>query len=443
MTAASPAGDTGAQLRHSSSLGRASAVGNFVAQAGALACLSLASLLVARVGGPAVLGQYALLRVLPWLLGVLASSGLPVASTYFLARRADATLRSTLILIAGIGSVVGTVLWLLASRPLQRWFFPDIQQPMMVLAGACVVTQLLSVWAKACCQGYGDLRGANFLIVWEELSFLPAYVLVLVLGLRGDAAMVTALVLGGTITTLSGLLWLSRHGFFRELAAPSRKLAREVAGYGARGELGNLLWLMNLRLDFLVLSVLSGPAVLGVYAVATKFSELMRLPATAVNYVLYPRFSRQEASQARAELDTLLPRVTLLIAASAPLLVIGVTWLLPVLYGNAFTSARTPAYVLVLGLSVEGAAAVSSAYLWGIGRPGLNTWAMAAGVVVTVALDLVLIPQHGALGAAVASTVAYLLTTSILTVFALRSSAHKTAGAEVRPSPTAPTPGRS
>jgi Na+-driven multidrug efflux pump len=41
---------------------------------------------------------------------------------------------------------------------------------------------------------------------------------------------------------------------------------------------------------------------------------------------------------------------------------------------------------------------------------------MAAGVAVTVALDLVLIPRHGATGAAVASAVAYLTTTGALLI---------------------------
>lgn len=408
---------------HGASLGRASALGNLVAQGGALGCLTVASLLVARVGGPAVLGQYALLRVLPWLLGVLASLGLPVASTYFLARGGpDGRLRSTLIVSAAVASVVGSLLWMLASIPLHRWFLPGVGPGLMLLAACCVPTQLLSVWAKACCQGRADLRGANFLIVWEEFTFLPAYGLALLAGVTGIQAVVVGLVLGGAATTLSGLGWLARRGFFHRLGRPSVATARAVAGYGARGQLGNLLWLMNLRLDFLVLSVLGGPSALGVYAVATKFAELMRLPATAVNYVLYPRFSRQNPQRARQELDHLLPRATLLTAVAAPVLALAVTWLLPLLYGQTFIGARIPAYVLVLGLSVEGAAAVTSAYLWGVGKPGLNTCGMATGVVATVALDLVLIPRHGALGAAVASTVAYLLTTGVLTLLARHSS---------------------
>jgi O-antigen/teichoic acid export membrane protein len=169
--------------------------------------------------------------------------------------------------------------------------------------------------------------------------------------------------------------------------------------------------------------------VLGVYAVASKFAELMRLPATACNYVLYPRFSRSARDVADAEARRLLPRALVLTAAATPLMALGAVVVLPLLYGEAFAGAVLPTCVLLVGLTVEGAAAVASAYLWGIGRPGANSAAMAAGVLVTVVLDVLLIPRHGAMGAAIASSSAYLVTTAVLVVLTDRLSRQVSAAA--------------
>jgi hypothetical protein len=49
---------------------------------------------------------------------------------------------------------------------------------------------------------------------------------------------------------------------------------------------------------------------------------------------------------------------------------------------------------------------------------------MGAGVIVTVALDLLLIPAHRAIGASVASTIAYLTTTAVLTALTVGSAGH-------------------
>ena len=71
---------------------------------------------------------------------------------------------------------------------------------------------------------------------------------------------------------------LRRRGFFRGWARPELRAGQEICGYGARGQLGGLLSLVNLRLDVGILGAIAGPAVLGVYAIASKYAELLRLP---------------------------------------------------------------------------------------------------------------------------------------------------------------------
>ncbi len=401
-------------------LGRRSAMSNLVAQGAALGVVSLASLIIARLGGAAVLGEYTLLRVLPWLVGVVTSCGLPIASSYFLgARSDDRALRPTLATLAGLSGLVTIGVWAALTPVLHGLLFERVPFALVVVIGFTGITQLWTVWAKACCQGSADLRGANLIIVCEELMFLPAYGIALGLGLSGIQAVVAGMVAGGTAATLIALARLVRAGFLRGWGRPSLPLARSVLSYGARGQLGNLLWLVNLRLDFLILGAMAGPATLGIYAVASKFAELMRLPATALNYVLYPRFTRENPRAAWLDARRLLKRACLLTVAGTPVLAVLSVVALPLLFGTEFKPAVLPACLLLLGLSVEGAAAVGSAYLWGAGRPGANSLAMGAGVVLTIGFDLLLIPAHGAPGAAVASSIAYLGTAALLTAFTL------------------------
>lgn len=406
-------------------LGRRSAAGNFVALSVALGAVSLASLLVARLAGAAVLGEYTLLRVLPWLLGVVISCGLPVTSCYFLgARPDDRQVRPTLALLALAGCVLGSAVWLGLVPVLDRSLLSEVPVSLLLAAGITVPTQLLTVWAKACCQGSADMRGANLLIVCEELLFLPAYGIGLGAGLSGITAVVAGMVGGGFGVTCLAMHRLYRTGFGRGWDKPSLPLARTMLAFGARGQLGNLLWLVNLRLDFLILGGIAGPATLGIYAVASKFAELMRLPATALNYVLYPRFTRQEPLAALRDAKRLLKKACLLTVAIAPVLAGASVIAIPAIFGARFQAAVVPACILLIGLTVEGAAAVGSAYLWGTGRPGANSAAMGAGVIVTVVLDVLLIPAHRAIGASVASTVAYLTTTAVLTALTLGSAGH-------------------
>jgi O-antigen/teichoic acid export membrane protein len=57
--------------------------------------------------------------------------------------------------------------------------------------------------------------------------------------------------------------------------------------------------------------------------------------------------------------------------------------------------------------------------MYGIGRPGLNSVGLGAGLIATLVLDILLIPRFGATGAAVASAVAYTTSTLALIWFFL------------------------
>jgi O-antigen/teichoic acid export membrane protein len=317
-------------------------------------------------------------------------------------------------MMALVGGGLGALLWALASPILAPLFFRDVPVGLVALAGLTVLTQLQVATVKSFCQGSDDLRGANWVILLEEFMFLPAYGILLLLGVSGTVALIGGLLLADVATFVWAWLRIVRRGRFRGALPVSFSLSRTIAAYGTRAQVGGVLSLLNLRLDFLILGALAGPAVLGTYAIASKFAELLKILPMALTYILYPRYSNQTRSTAAANARALLPKAAAIVALAAIPLWVAATFLLPIVYGPSFQSAVEPAHILLLGLAAEGVAGVITAFLYGIGRPGLNSIAMGSGVVVTVALDLLLIPRFGAVGAAVASSAAYVSSTMAL-----------------------------
>ena len=259
--------------------------------------------------------------------------------------------------------------------------------------------------------------------------FLPAYGLVWAAGARGPAAVVTGLLLADCLT--SSLAWgrLVRRGLFRGARRPAGAVARRVAAYGVRAQVGVIVTQLNLRLDYLLLVAFTSPATLGVYAVASKYAELIRIPGAALSYVLYPTFARDGGAKARASARRLVPRAGLLTAGLAVPLWLAAGFLIPSVYGAEFDAAIVPAQIILLGLALDGTAGVVVGFLYGVGRPGLTSVAMTVGLAVTVALDVLLIPRFELIGAATASAVAYATTTFVLVVFFRRLARPETGDA--------------
>jgi O-antigen/teichoic acid export membrane protein len=150
--------------------------------------------------------------------------------------------------------------------------------------------------------------------------------------------------------------------------------------------------------------------VLGVYAVASKFAELIRILGMALQYVFYPEFAKAGRERAAATARKLLPKFGLISASVLFPLWLAAGWVIPAFYGSAFASAVTPTRIILVGLTLDGIAGVITGFLYGIGRPGLNSLAMGGGLVMTLVLDILLIPRFSATGAAIASAVAYTTT---------------------------------
>jgi Na+-driven multidrug efflux pump len=88
--------------------------------------------------------------------------------------------------------------------------------------------------------------------------------------------------------------------------------------------------------------------------------------------------------------------------------------------------------VLLPGIWFLGMGGVIQSDLSGRGRPGLSSQLAGLAAVVTIVLDLVLIPPFGVIGAAIASVVAY-TTYGVVSLMALRNLSGIPIGQLVRP----------
>jgi O-antigen/teichoic acid export membrane protein len=394
----------------------------------AIAGLAVATIAVARGGGPTDVGSYALVRLLSGLVGVVGVAGLPGALGYFLAepRRATPRLWPTILVLMGAGSGIAFLAWLALTPVFASTFFPDESRIVVAAAGVAVVSQIILTCAKTALQGLEDHRAGDRTIALEEWAFVPTYLLALALGLEGMTAILAALVAADVLVAIPAWRWVRRRtrvvspGVRVRWGGADMRLGREVVAYGARGQLGGILVLVSLRLDFAILAALTTPAVLGVYAIASKYAELLRLVGTALTWVTYPRMARlDDASAAHEARRVLIPALGLVAVGSVPAFLVA-GWVIGLFYGASFDAAEGQARVLVMGMLVSGGAGVASGYFYGRGRPGLNSSLLGLGLAITATLDIILVPRYGAMGAAVASTISYLVTDVALVIALLR-----------------------
>lgn len=162
------------------------------------------------------------------------------------------------------------------------------------------------------------------------------------------------------------------------------------------------------RADLLILGWLGDATAPGIYAAVVAMTEITNLPLSALMSIAAPAIARHHAARQHAELQTVTSRATLLAIAGSALMclpLIAVPDLLLRLYGAEFVDGAAAMRILAAGHFLRLCLGLPLFLLTMTGREWDALWAFAATTVLTIALNLALIPRLGLEGAAVASAV--------------------------------------
>ncbi|HKP16920.1 MAG TPA: oligosaccharide flippase family protein [Gaiellaceae bacterium] len=385
----------------------ARAVGlNVAGQAVGFGVAFFSAIILARALGPSDRGLLAIMVVITTIALALAGGGLQVAVQYY-AGRPETPQRGLLgntLAYGGVLAVVFVPLFLLLHGPIATAFAHGRGGMIWVLAALLVPLTFLDYSTAGQLCGRLEFGVWNLLLVVARLASLAAaVVLVVALGL-GVAGGVIATATSSVVVVCVATARLLRDGRPRI----DLTLFRRSVRYGTKAQVGAFFQFVNFRLDVLILSLFAPLASVGNYAVAQTLAELVAYLGVAFQISVLPILARSDGDAAAAETSARALRhhsllalgVILVNAICAPLvLLFG--------YGRAFEPALVPLLVLLPGMWFMGTGSLVVGDLRGRGRPGLASAVKGGAAVVTIALDLALIPFFGVLGAAVASSLAY------------------------------------
>lgn len=384
-----------------------------------MAVLVGVNILVTRITGASGKGVFTLMALLVTLTGSMLSIGINWASIYFIGRNAfpRVDLVSTVLTSTLVSSLVSIALIATAFVTLRHSYFKSIDNAELI-----VTLALLPLVQLATSVGMIVL-GSNRPIHFAALSFMQwvvTFAIQLGIAATGRLTPTSALVawaFGAGISLAAGLWLLAQDAPLR--IGIKRDVFRQLLGFGIKGYAANLMMFFNYRLDSLIVNGLVGVASLGIYSIAVSLAEVIWYAAGAIGTVMFPHVSGLE----RGEADRVTPIVSRNVWFVTLLGVVAMfalsRWIVLLAFGSAMLPALIPLWLLLPGILTLSGAKVIASYLSGIGKPEYATGIAAGTVIVTIILDLVLIPRFGIAGAAVASSIVYTLA-AIVSVYALR-----------------------
>jgi O-antigen/teichoic acid export membrane protein len=408
----------------------------------------LAQILIARWLGPAgngILASAMSILAMGMLfadLSLNASISRLLAAAYYAApERVPAIVRAGAFAKALLTLSVGTVMVLGAGRFAEVLNGPVALVPVLVMAGAQLVLDNAATFSFRGLQGLHLPRQqalaqaisgigtpiVSLVLVAMVMGYLPlpgAEALARLMGEEtGDAgAGAAATVLGRAVAAGVAALWgaaaLARAVRLARSAAPAgargsvaTRPFREITGFASKLVWVQLAYVVVFRLDIALVQFFLGEQVTGLYAVPAQVGERIMLPAASLAVVVAPYFAAMNDPARRPFLGRLLHRsmrlLTLLYLPAA----VGLAALAPDAIRLVFGSAYDPSVPLVrayaVAIPVVAFASLLGQILDYAGLARTRALAFLAAAAVDVALNTVLIPRLGAVGAIVALVLSF------------------------------------
>jgi O-antigen/teichoic acid export membrane protein len=379
------------------------------------------NVLLTRLLGPSGRGIYGLLSTLPGFVVSFGNLGFGLGSFYLVAKRRrglrEILGNSLLYLVVqgAILTVVGYVV-LQVSAPIRQELL-DVKHLTLILLISIPLLLAYNL-SSDLLSALKEIHFANLLQV--TFAIFPLVVLLLLWWLTGNALMAA---IWAWLGTNAGIAVLGLFRVYRR-AAGSPKLSyaafREAISFGLRGNFSMWANAVVRRIDVLFVAHYAGMEAVGYYAASVSIAEIILALPDAISGPFLPLRLEMAEKEGRQFSPFVLKYMLAIMGLICFVTAITAKGLILILYGSAFLPSLLPLLCLLPGIVGLSLYQFLKADLYHMNRPGLISWVAVFTMICNLILNVLLIPRYGAAGAAVSSSLCYLLSTALLLYFVLR-----------------------
>jgi len=373
------------------------------------------SIVLTRILGPTGRGIYGLFITLPNIMVSFGNLGIGLGNVYLVANRRYSLKKifgNTLLVVLILGPILSWLGFITFSRGWLLKGGEGILHQFLPWALLAIPLILLFEFSTDLIVAIEDIHFVNILTLTASAFPLLLFILIWLWLRKPLNAAICA--------WFAGIVFVSLWAAFRVLKKAgfkigfSRSNLQEALSYGRRGFVNIFANQLVLRIDFLFVSSMLGAKALGYYAVSVSLVEILLSLPNAFNLPFLPvRLGMEDKGSSHLTPMVVRHVLFVMVIACAGIAITGkiVIW---ALFGKAFLPAYVPLLWLLPGVLFLSVYDFLRSDLYSHNMPGFVSWASIVALTCNLILNYLLIPAYGISGAAISSSVAYGLSTTLL-----------------------------
>lgn len=323
---------------------------------------------------------------------------------------------STALVIQIILTATLTLIFIALSGWLSTSFFgtPDAKPILIILIVWFAVMMTLD-FLRVIFQGFRDMAGRSG-IKLSRMVFTLGIVSTVVFFLGGGLMGIASGYLAASIIT--GVIFFTllqkRHSdLLRGKGTLKKTLAKKLLAFGLPLLFAGIAGTVMARVDTIMITAFRSLQDVGLYQVARPTTQFLGFFGLAISIPLMPMVSELWAKKKKEKIRSTLHFLTkfslVLIIPFALIFLAFPDTVIKLLFGAEYLPATTALQVLSVGIIFLAGTRIFGPTLTGIGQPTLVLKSMGVAVIFNVIANLLLVPPHGAGGAAIATSSSFLI----------------------------------
>jgi O-antigen/teichoic acid export membrane protein len=304
------------------------------------------------------------------------------------------------------GLLSGIILFVLSPFLAQSFFNIPELEPLLKITAVCYPFISLQLAISGTFNGMRRMKtfallnmSQNFLII----VFSAFFVMICNLSLFGAVlgyAIPTCLVGCLSPLLITGTNWINK-------AAIENTVIEKIITFGFFFALSTSSSFLNLYLGTVLIGYFLTPAEVGIFAVAITLSQALTILPSAIQRVTTPAIASAYANKGNRETRKLI--ISSMKYPFFVVLVLGVIliasgpWLISFFFSESYSAAYQPMIILTIGNIIFTPAIATGACLFSMGKISLPYKVNILNIVLTIVLNILLIPLLGIIGAALAT----------------------------------------
>ena len=365
----------------------------------------LTSVIIARTLGPEKNGIIASLLVYPSLFMSFGALGISDSATYFLGRGIidEYQIKKAIAYIWIVTSFVSVFFCFVLL-----YYFSNASNDRLLIGLALmpIPFTLLNTYNS------GIFLGKNQINLFNKINWVPSIITTLLtfiflVILKFDIIGVFIALIGGPLFIFVFLVL--KNGFFIFFKDKiNLQVIKKLLRLGSVYALALILINLNYKVDIIIMDKLSIPYEVGIYSKGAVITQYLWQIPMLFSTVIFARSANSTDEKSFSLKVIHLLRLSLIaIAIGSLVLMLFSDFIVYVLYGEAFHDSVSVLVIMIPGVLLLTFYKILVTDLSGRGKPWVSIKAMFPALIVNIILNIKLIPDYGADGAAIASTISY------------------------------------